>query len=286
MGQQALNSVMLIDADKVSRWRDNGTSLKVDTAAMLYVVEGTGEISVNFADYGIGQDDFVTMIQGSHVSFNRYSPDFRAYYLNFSSGFTRDLDLWKNTMHSLVTIVENPVVKISGDGNIKLIRDYCSLLHDIYSSGITYKQEVIKNMLEGAMFAVSGFYSDMFGAAEPAAGNGKNVKISRRHDIYKRFLELVARDYEFHRDVSHYAGQLCITPKHLGYVVKSASGKLASDTISEAVVMDAKSKLKSSNFTIGEISDSLNFPNPSFFCKYFKKHVGVTPKQYRDTAKG
>ena len=94
MGQQALNSVMLIDADKVSRWRDNGTSLKVDTAAMLYVVEGTGEISVNFADYGIGQDDFVTMIQGSHVSFNRYSPDFRAYYLNFSSGFTRDLDLW------------------------------------------------------------------------------------------------------------------------------------------------------------------------------------------------
>ena len=170
----------------------------------------------------------------------------------------------------MVTIVGNLVLKISGDGKRKLVRDYCSLLHDIYSSGITYKQEVIKTMLEGDMFAVSGFYSDMFGAAEPAAGNGKNVKISRRHDIYKRFLELVARDYEFHRDVSHYAGQLCITPKHRGYVVKSASCKRASGTTSAAVLMGPKSSVKTSDFTLGELAESQNVPNPSFCCTYFK----------------
>ena len=54
------------------------------------------------------------------------------------------------------------------------------------------------------------------------------------------------------------------------------------DIISSMVIMDAKSQLKSSQLSIQNISDSLNFANVSFFGKYFKRYVGMSPLEYRN----
>ena len=54
------------------------------------------------------------------------------------------------------------------------------------------------------------------------------------------------------------------------------------EIISRMVIMDAKSQLKSTNLSIQEISDSLNFANMSFFGKYFKRYVGMSPLDYRN----
>ena len=257
-------------------------AFRVENSAFMFVTEGTASVMVNIQEHPIGRNDIVTIMQGAMVRISDYSEDFRAYHLNFPLGFSQDVDLWKNTMGSLTSIIQHPVLHITKEENIALINNYCSMLYDICSKQeITYKQEIIKNMLESVMFAISGFYRDTY-PSSPAkeSGNGESLT-SRRYDIYKHFLGLVSKNYQTHREVSYYADILCITPKHLGYVVKSASGILASDTIARAVVMDAKSKLKSSGLSVSEISDSLNFPNPSFFCKYFKKHTGMTPRQFR-----
>ena len=65
------------------------------------------------------------------------------------------------------------------------------------------------------------------------------------------------------------------------FSIKEVRGKSALDLINEAVILDAKAQLKNSDLTILQISDTLNFTNPSFFAKYFKKHTGMTPKEYR-----
>ena len=54
------------------------------------------------------------------------------------------------------------------------------------------------------------------------------------------------------------------------------------DIIADAVILDAKAKLHNSELTVQEISNSLNFPNPSFFGRYFKRHTGYSPMQYRE----
>lgn len=287
MSEGSLNFIMLLDSDVLDELAAGaGTSLRIETTAMMFVTSGRGKITINLEEYSLAQDDFITILQGSIIEVREYSADFEAWYINFSSGFTRDIDLWKNTMDSMATITGNPVLTIETPEGLLLMKNYCAILRDISVNRITYQQEVLKNILEAVMFTVSGFYRDKYDTEEVVAARKRGgVKISRRHDIHKRFLDLVTKNYETRRDVAYYAGLLCITPKHLSYVVKSTSGKLASDVISEMVVMDAKSKLKSSGLSIGEVSDSLNFPNPSFFCKYFKKHTGNTPKQYRDTVK-
>ena len=82
----------------------------------------------------------------------------------------------------------------------------------------------------------------------------------------------------------YFADRLCISPKHLSMVVKKVSGRTASDWIDDYVILQAKQLLRSSSLTIQEVSRELNFSNQSFFGKYFKKHVGMSPSEYR--AKG
>lgn len=55
----------------------------------------------------------------------------------------------------------------------------------------------------------------------------------------------------------------------------------ASEWIQKMVILEAKSLLGNKNFSVQQISDMMNFPNPSFFGKYFKAATGMTPRKYR-----
>lgn len=82
--------------------------------------------------------------------------------------------------------------------------------------------------------------------------------------------------------MTFYANKLCLTPKYLSKLVKQASGRSAPDWIDEFVILEAKNMLKYSNMPIKEIVFRLNFPNQSFFYRFFKTHTGMTPSEYRN----
>jgi len=92
---------------------------------------------------------------------------------------------------------------------------------------------------------------------------------------------LVENHYKEHRGLEFYADKLFITPKHLSKVVKTTSGKPANEWIDEYVVLEAKALLKSTNMTVEQISNELNFPSQSFFGKYFKRVTGMSPREYK-----
>lgn len=100
--------------------------------------------------------------------------------------------------------------------------------------------------------------------------------------ICSNFAQLVMQHYNQTRNVAWYAEKLQITHAHLCTTVKQITGKTCVDIISSMVIMDAKSQLKSSQLSIQNISDSLNFANVSFFGKYFKRYVGMSPLEYRN----
>lgn len=81
--------------------------------------------------------------------------------------------------------------------------------------------------------------------------------------------------------MAFYARELCLTPKYLSSVVKKTTNRTVTEWINETVVLDAKTQLKSSQMTVQQIANYLNFPTPSFFGRFFKKHTGMTPKAYR-----
>ncbi|WP_288736647.1 helix-turn-helix domain-containing protein, partial [uncultured Parabacteroides sp.] len=95
------------------------------------------------------------------------------------------------------------------------------------------------------------------------------------------FMQTVLENYKQERSVAFYADKLCVTAKYLSLISKEVSGQPAGNWIDEYVILEAKTLLKSSQMSIQEIADSLNFANQSFFGKYFKHHTGISPKEYR-----
>jgi transcriptional regulator, AraC family len=78
-----------------------------------------------------------------------------------------------------------------------------------------------------------------------------------------------------------YADKLCVSPKHLSFLIKNATGLPANKWVTDAVIHDAKHLLQSSGNSVKEIAYILNFSNQSFFGKYFKREVGVSPSDYQ-----
>ena len=99
--------------------------------------------------------------------------------------------------------------------------------------------------------------------------------------LSREFLALVKENFKTQRQLQFYADKMCITPRYLSRVVKESTQFSAAEWIERLVVLEARALLKSTNMTIQQISDELNFSTQTFFGKYFKRRVGLSPKEYR-----
>lgn len=103
----------------------------------------------------------------------------------------------------------------------------------------------------------------------------------RNQTIIDRFLYLVNTHAAKEHRLSFYASKMCLTERYLGTIIRQESGVTAKEWIDRAIVLRIKVELKHTDKTILQISDDLNFPNASFFSKYFKRLTGMTPAEYR-----
>jgi AraC-like DNA-binding protein len=78
-----------------------------------------------------------------------------------------------------------------------------------------------------------------------------------------------------------FANMLNITPKYLSKCVKDESGRSPIDLIHETTAGTIRQQLRYSNKTVKEICTELDFPNLSFFGKFVKEHLGMSPTEYR-----
>ena len=104
---------------------------------------------------------------------------------------------------------------------------------------------------------------------------------SREQTIFDRFIQLVNQHCRQQHQIGYYADRLCLTERYLGTVIRQTSGTTAKDWIDRALITQAKVLLRHSDKSVMQISENLDFPNPSFFSKYFKRLTGMTPGEYK-----
>lgn len=107
------------------------------------------------------------------------------------------------------------------------------------------------------------------------------VKSYRVRELFNRFMMLLERDYKISRDVNYYAEQMNISSKYLTNIVSQVTGHTPKTIIDQYVILQLKLHLKRSTQSIKEMAWEFHFADVSFFCRYFKKHTGLTPQQIR-----
>ena len=107
------------------------------------------------------------------------------------------------------------------------------------------------------------------------------VKSYSVRELFNRFMMLLEKDYKISRDVNYYAAQMNISSKYLTNIVSQVTGHTPKTIIDQYVILQLKMHLKRTTQSIKEMAWEFHFADVSFFCRYFKKHTGLTPQQIR-----
>ncbi len=110
----------------------------------------------------------------------------------------------------------------------------------------------------------------------------ENVLSGKGHMVVKKFFQLVEENYQKNLTVAQYADLMALTPNHLTQTVSRLTGKTSSQIIKAKQVLEIKRLLVHTNLSITEIATRLNFPDQSYFTKFFKRETGNSPMHYRN----
>ncbi len=105
--------------------------------------------------------------------------------------------------------------------------------------------------------------------------------IGHKNETFMRLLQYIDQYYTQERGVEFYADKLCLSPKYLSALCKSICGYTVQELVFKAILRKSISLLKSTQRSIQEIADELNFPNASYFGTFFRKQTGMSPQRYR-----
>lgn len=245
-----------------------GTPYLVEDYRMGYVVRGTLHGIINLRECTINAGSVVFVTPGTIVEPLGASDDF------LLNGVGLSADEFLLAHGGRVPGLFNGKVSdgrraISAWQRVLMDRMF-GLLHDLMEQDGTC-DGVIYSMVA----AITHYYDQLF-------SENASVKVpSHANELFNRFLRLVNKHGQREHRLAFYADKLCITPRYLGTVVQAVSGVGAKDWIDRAVISVAKVLLRHSTKQTTQIAEELNFPNVSFFCKYFKRLTGFTPLQYR-----
>ena len=211
------------------------------------------------------------------VQTKEITKDFSGLFIAVSPSFIdRTFKPLKELLPFMLYIKYNSSIQLTLEEFNILAKYHSFLLDTVKNVDNIYRKEITKGIL-------SSLFYEIYNIISRKAIVNTSHNTTRKEEIFKLFMKEVTENFKQERSVSFYASKLCLTPKHLSGVVKEVSGKTAGECIDGLVILESRALLKSTELSIQEIAEHLNFANQSFFGKYFKHFVGISPKKYRQS---
>lgn len=269
IGQEA---VILKNLHQFASYQEE--SLSADMLLLALCTKGRAVFEIDRYRYQALRGELVLIRPGQEVRFEEIMPQSDGIGIGFTPKFIQSALIAYSDLWPLVLELEKkPCVRLHTDEIRSLVRIHRHLFESSRLPDHPFKTEMLRSLMHAMLYQVAMMTS--------AHVEEKPVSDLGNFELYYRFTQWVARCYRTSRSVAFYADKLYVSPKYLGMVVKSVSGRTANRWIDEYVTKEAGKMLRISSKSIREVADSLNFADASFFTKYFKKNVGITPKEYR-----
>ena len=106
----------------------------------------------------------------------------------------------------------------------------------------------------------------------------------RSLSLFRAFLDRIKADKNPRKTMVEYAGELAISPVHLNRVCQAVARKSAVRVVQVYFMAEAQRYLSHTSFSVSEVAYALNFDDPAYFSRLFRKHTGVSPKLFRERA--
>jgi len=264
----------LVLTDRISDAPIPTEPTRLNFILMALCRKGRAQYSIDTREQQVLPGDLLFVSEGHIVDNYMASPDFECLCImvstEFYHGFVQNV---KNVSSLLLFSTNNPVVALTPRECQVYTNYYQTIREKMGNAGHHYRTELVKALL------LAMFY-DMSNVIWRVEQQGEKRQ-SRASITFAKFIQLLEQNFRKERRVSWYADQLCITPKYLSEIVKQVSKRTPNEWIDSYVILEIRVLLKNSTKNIKEITEELHFPNQSFFGKYFKDHMGVSPSEYR-----
>ena len=270
-----LNEFALIEINKdnISDLSKFNYPYKAEAFTLCIVLKGWVKGKINSIEYNAIAPCVISIYPNQILQHDSNSEDFYIICIAFTKNFASNIASYsKNEILLLRFPRQDNISHHLSQETLTALLDYCAYIKKIIAD--TDNPFRIKSIQH---LTVALFYSTVW---KQISSYKKNEKTRADYITYE-FLDLVEKNFKKYRQLNFYADKLCITAKYLSTTVKNNSGISASEWIKRYVILEAQRLLKNSSMTIQQISNELNFPSQTFFSKYFKHQIGLSPKEYR-----
>lgn len=244
---------------------------KMDITTAIICLSGEMKGNINLEKYHF-KAPCLFIVLSEQILQNEYiSDDFSGQFIIMSDNFLNSMYLEAHSKLPLFSVVRgNPVMPLDPEG-LKALKRYFEMIQEtVRLEDNPNRLEISKHLTLALFYRLGSQYHKVHDSVDKT-----------KHEILSdNFIKLIRVYYKEQRAVQYYATKLNLTPKYLSKIIKETSGKSVNEWIDDYVILEAKALLKSTNMTVQQISDELNFPSQSFFGKYFKRKVGFSPKEY------
>ena len=249
---------------------------------IFFITEGRAQLEYDGHVVQLQKNDlFLYMVHSTAANFMA-SSDFNCRQIWFGRAELFNIDIYKQiSVADMSNLKLNPVVHLKGD-DIKLCDTYFQLLRDRMKFSTSVLTPDIVRMLFGTILLeiLSIMRRNSEQMAEEVQHEDINSSLHKKR-IIDNFIKLVEESDGRIRRVDDFASQLNVTPKYLSNILKEVMNRRPSTYIQLYTLKAIERRLRFTDMTMQEIANDLNFPNPSFFGKYCKEHLGMTPLEYR-----
>lgn len=252
--------------------------IRINFFLIVTCTEGRMQFEINGTPYQIEQGETVICLPTMILSHGMHSSGAKVQMIGFSIDFMRrtikqSIDLQKTFGY----LFKNPIRHAHSQTVPDYMHHYGALITaKLHNADQRYRNEILEYIFSALIYEM---LSDIAVNVNQAKENEPTSSTNR---VFHRFIEALSADGGRHRSLSYYADKLCYSPKYVSAVVKQCSGRTALDWINEYTMQHIKYELKHSTQSIKEIAEMFDFPNQSFFGKYVKAHLGMSPARYRN----
>lgn len=250
--------------------------VRVNALQVLLVLEGSIDLSIDYVLFQASTNTVVTIMPTHITKVMKYSPNFKGRLMAVSRAFLEQsmMPNHSSSMIQYMKIRKNPTILLQ-ESEIKTL-DECMLRlrQTILQTSHHLQRLLIQNTLMGFFIEMGNIFSERKEYNTPPS-------LTRKEELFESFLRILYMYCKEQHVVSFYAEQLYITPQYLSLILKELTGRSANKWIDEALMQEAKILLKAPQATVQQVADALHFSDQSTFGKFFKKHAGMSPMEYR-----